>query len=450
MIRCTIRFFTFAFTLSLIHFIIYPAISQDEMPPEIDLAQPLTLEQCIQLALINSTNIRNARIDLVIAELRVKNARARYYPDVFLNGRYSFSDDIDFGFERENYDAGLNAQYTLWDNGQREASFSQAKESRNATTSRNEQIKQNLIFQVTQAYYSILEAQELFKVSGEFLARSQENTARTEAFVEAGILIPADVATSQVREANDELSQLNNQNALEISMATLPRLMGLDPVRNPLITVAEDADYQRYRETGNIEILEILIEEAIQRSLENRPEFPEIQARIKQLEWDLTLAKLNRWPRLNARYDFDVNLDDYLRERENFKDFRSWSVTATMDFPIFDGGVTKRRVQEAELVLEQTREDASDLERSVALEVRQTYLNLRRAERAMQISVTQVRNAQLSLDVIRGRFEQELAILLELLDAQTEFAQALTNQVRAFYDYKITQTALLRAMGELQ
>jgi len=420
------------------------------MPPEIDLAQPLTLEQCIQLALINSTNIRNARIDLVIAELRVKNARARYYPDVFLNGRYSFSDDIDFGFERENYDAGLNAQYTLWDNGQREASFSQAKESRNATTSRNEQIKQNLIFQVTQAYYNILEAQELFKVSGEFLARSQENTARTEAFVEAGILIPADVATSQVREANDELSQLNNQNALEISMATLPRLMGLDPVRNPLITVAEDADYQRYRETGNIEILETLIEEAIQRSLENRPEFPEIQARIKQLEWDLTLAKLNRWPRLNARYDFDVNLDDYLRERENFKDFRSWSVTATMDFPIFDGGVTKRRVQEAELVLEQTREDASDLERSVALEVRQTYLNLRRAERAMQISVTQVRNAQLSLDVIRGRFEQELAILLELLDAQTEFAQSLTNQVQAFYDYKITQTALLRAMGELQ
>jgi len=121
-----------------------------------------------------------------------------------------------------------------------------------------------------------------------------------------------------------------------------------------------------------------------------------------------------------------------------------------MNFPIFDGGVTKRRVQEAELVLEQTREDASDLERSVALEVRQTYLNLRRAERAMQISVTQVRNAQLSLDVIRGRFEQELAILLELLDAQTEFAQALTNQVQAFYDYKITQTALLRAMGELQ
>ena len=98
--------------------------------------------------------------------------------------------------------------------------------------------------------------------------------------------------------------------------------------------------------------------------------------------------------------------------------------------------MTKRRVQEAELSLEQTREDASDLERSIALDVRQAYLNLRRAERAVEISNTQVRNAELSLQVIQGRFEQELSILLELLDAQTGFAQALTNQVRAFYDYK--------------
>jgi outer membrane protein TolC len=68
----------------------------------------------------------------------------------------------------------------------------------------------------------------------------------------------------------------------------------------------------------------------------------------------------------------------------------------------------------------------------------------------LEITNTQVRNAQLSLEVTRGRYEQELAILLELLDAQTEFAGVLTNQVRAFYDYKVAQAALQRAMGILQ
>ena len=415
---------------------------------EIDLAQPLTLEQCIQLAVENSTNMRNARINLAIDGLRVKDARARYYPDIFVDGRYNFSDALDFGFERENYDLGVSAQYTLWDNGQREANFSQAKEQRNATISRNEQTKHNLIFQVTQAYYDVLKAQELVKVDLEILDRSRENTDRVRAFVEAGIQIEADVATAQVREANDELSLLNDQNALEIAMATLPRIMGLDPAT--LITVAEDTDYQLYSQKGQIEVMVLSVEEAIQRAFETRPEFEELQSTIKRLEWNLTLARLDRWPELNASYNYGVNLDDYLHERENFADFRSWEVRTTLNFPIFDGGITKRRVQEAELSLERVREDASDLERSIALEVRQAYLNLRRAERAVEISNTQVRNAELSLQVIQGRFEQELSILLELLNAQTEFAQALTNQVRAFYDYKVAQVALQRAMGVIQ
>ena len=234
----------------------FTAIAQEEQ--EIDLTQPLTLEQCIQLAIENSTDMRNARINLAIDGLRVKDARARYYPDIFLNGRYDFSDALDFGFERENYDLGVGGQYTLWDNGQREANFSQAKDRRNATLNRNEQTKQSLIFQVTQAYYNVLKAQELVKVDREILERSRENTNRVRAFVEAGIQIEADVATAQVTEANDELSLLNDQNALEIAMATLPRIMGLDPAT--LITVAEDTDYELYRDKGQIEVLVVSVE----------------------------------------------------------------------------------------------------------------------------------------------------------------------------------------------
>ena len=42
------------------------------------------------------------------------------------------------------------------------------------------------------------------------------------------------------------------------------------------------------------------------------------------------------------------------------------------------------------------------------------------------------------------------AILLEVLDAQTSYAQSLTNQVNAFYDYKIALARLQDAMGVLQ
>lgn len=437
----------FVLILTVLQFVIVFNV-WGQVPVEIDLSQPLTLEQCIQLGLEKATSMRNARLSLAIQELRIKNARADYFPRFTSSGRYDFSDRLDFGFEPENYDLGLTGQYTLWDNGQREVSHAQAKEGLIVTTNRNEGIKQNLILQITQAYYDVLKDTELVKVSEDVLARSKENTAQTVALKEAGILIPADVATARVREDNSALSLLNNQNSLQISQATLPRIMGLDP--GILINVTEDESFKTYLERGTIEKIEITVEEAIQIALENRPEFKETEAQIKQQEWSLTLSKLQRWPRLSANANYNVNLDNYLRDRQNFSDYRSWGVGASLNFTLFDGGVLGNRVKEQNMQLEQSRENASDLERSVALGVRQSYLNLKRSETAVEISNTQVANAKLSLDVIEGRYKVGKAILLEVLDAQTSYAQALTNQVNAFYDYIIAKARLQDAMGVLQ
>lgn len=413
----------------------------------LDFSKPFNLEQCIKIALERSSDMRNARLEFAIQDLRVKNARAQFLPEVSLGSRYEISDKVDFGFKRANYDLDITGRYTLWDNGQRRANYLQAKERRKSTENQNERIKQGLIFQITQSYYDVLKTQELVKVSKEILARSQENTAATKVHVQVGNLIPADIATSQVREANDELSLLSNENALKIAKATLPRLMGLKPGAE--IILAEDTDYSEYLDRGEIKVTDMAVEEAIELAYENRPEFKELSSLLVQLEADMKLAKLGRLPQLDADLNYAVNLDDYLHEREDFSQFRSWDFTTRLNFPLFDGGVTKRRIQEVELLLDQTREDAKDLERSIALEVRQAYLNLQRAERALDISGTQVRNAESSLEVIQGRFQQELAFLLELLDAQTEYAQALTNQVRSFYDYKIARSALQRAIGTL-
>ena len=432
----------------IVQFAVIFCVSAQQPTGEVDLSQPLTLEQCIQIGLEKSTSMRNARLNLAIQELRVKTARADYFPRIFSNGNYDFSDRIDFGFEPENYNLGLGAQYTIWDNGQREGGFAQAKESLTATVSRNEGIKQSLILQITEAYYDVLQFQALVEVSEQNLARSQEDTQRTKSFVEAGSLIPADIATAELREGNNRLTLLQNQNSLQVAQARLPRLLGLDP--GVLITVTEDESFQLYQQRGTIERIEIPVEEAIQTALDNRPEFQETQAQLKSQEWSLTLAKLQRWPRLNADVDYNVNLDDYLRERENFSDFRNWSAGVSLNFTLFDGGILGNRVKELTMQLEQARENASDLERSVALEVRQSYLNLKRSEESVDISKTQVINAQLSLEVIQGRFDVDKAILLELLDAQTSYAQALTNEVNTFYDYKIAQTRLQDAMGVLQ
>ena len=407
-----------------------------------DLSQPLTIRQCIAIAKKNSSDIKNAQISEQIEELRVKNAQALYYPDLLLNGGYSASKQIDFGFERNNYSFGVTGRYTIWDHGQRNIGLLQARENKNLVGIQNDQVRQNLVFQVTQAYYEVLKAQELVKVDRQNLDRSRENRERVEAYVEAGIQIEADIATAQVREANSELALLNDQNQLDIALANLPRIMGLNPATR--IRVIENQEPK-----NEVEIVDISLDEAINHAIKVRPEFMVGKSNIKQTEYALRLTKLNRYPKLNAQYNHDFNLDDYFDDSEDLGHLRYWRFAATLDFPIFDGGVTKRRVDELELQLDRTREDLEDLKRSVALEVQQAYLNLIRAAKSVEISGAQVRDARLSLNVIRERFIQELAILIELLDAQTVFASALTSQVRIFYDYQIARASLQKVLGDL-
>ncbi|MFC1717464.1 TolC family protein [Candidatus Poribacteria bacterium] len=410
---------------------------------EIDVSKPLTLDQCIEIALKQSSNIRIANLNLTSAKLDVDDARANYWPEVDVSAQYRFSDRIDFGWDRQNYDAQIAAGYTIWDHGRREIGLAQAKADQLGVQSDYSRTKQDLIFSITAAYYDLLEAGKLIDVNEKLVEISRGNVEKATAFQETGRGIPADVAAARVQQANDELGLVNAQNNLELARADLASRMGLNPII-PIEVVDTD-------ETAMIpETTEVSLEDSMAKAIQNRPELIRLRVRATSLEWSLRLARLDRWPIISAQYDYNVLLDDYLRDRDNFKTYRNWSAAVTFSFPIFDGGASIRREQNAEIAVQQIEEDISDSERAVMLDVEQAYLDLERAAKSLDIAGKQVKDATESLNVMLGRYEQDMVIFLEVLDVQARYAQALINEIRAFYDYKIAEKSMLRAMGALR
>jgi len=410
-----------------------------------DLTKPLSLDDCIAIGLRNASSIKTAELDVFLSDLRVKDAQSAYLPRITTQGRYSFDDRVDFGFKRENYNLDLTADYLLWDQGRRKIALDQQRYDREASASRFERNKQELVFRIVQAYYRLLEAQKLLALDDELLASSRNNAARVRAQFELEKAIEADVAAAEVRVANDELNRLNDENAVILARANLPTVMGLDP--STPIEIEDDPTFERYRETGKIERYERSLEETIALALQQRPEVRESALSLRVLELSRKQSQLDRYPKISAQANFSARLDDYLAQRDDFGKYRSWSAAAVVTFPLFDGGESKRALERADLQLERLRLQDAELRRTIALEVRQAYLNLIEAEKRLDISAAQVRNARLSLDVTAARFEEELAFLLELLEAQAQYGQATTNQIRAFYDYKIAQRALQNAIG---
>lgn len=423
----------------------------EDMPVDIetpDLSEPLTLEQCIEIALKRASEIRTAQLDLKLEDMNVSDARSAYLPQISTDGRYQFSENVDFGWEKENYDASVSARYVIWDHGQREGSLAQAKARREAEYSRYDRTGQSLIFNVINGYYSVLEAEKLIAVDEQLLDQSKQNVEKIKALVEVGIAIESDIATARVQQASDELAVIDDLSNLELAKANLAASMGLDP--DVSLSLVDAPDYEIYMQTGVIEMEEISIEDAVSQALANRPEMAELKSNQAALEWALTLAMLERWPKITADFGYDVMLDDYLRERNALKNHKSWDVSASVSYPIFDGGRSRRTVQRAEIAMEKMNESTSELQRSIALEIHQAYFSLERTRKSLDITSVQIEDARMSLDVSQGRYEQQMIILLELLDSQTRYARSLTNQVKAFYDYKVAKRTLERAMGVLQ
>ena len=425
-----------------------PPASMPAEKEKVDLSQPLTLKQCIEIAQNHASEMRTGQLDLVLEDMNVKDRLSQYLPQIDTNGSYQFSDDIDFGWEKENYAASVTARYTIWDNGQREGTVAQAKARRDAQYSQYDRTGQNLIFDVINAYYGLLEAEELIAVDEQSLEQSRQNVEKIQAFVQVGIAIEADVATARVQQANDELAVINDRNNVDLAKANLAIVMGINPDES--INVVGEPDYEKYKETGVIEAEEISIDDATSQALTHRTEMAELKANKVSLEWALTLARLEKWPQITADCDYSFQLDDYLRERDALKNHKSWDVSARVTYPIFDGGRTSRSVERAEIAIQQFEEGESEQERSITLDVYQAYLSFERVRKSLDITSVQVEDAKMSLDVAQGRYEQQMIILLELLDAQARYAQALTNQVKAFYDYKVAAASLQKAMGILQ
>jgi outer membrane protein TolC len=119
----------------------------------------------------------------------------------------------------------------------------------------------------------------------------------------------------------------------------------------------------------------------------------------------------------------------------------------SLQWSIFDSGLTPGRVQEAGANLLGARARLRQTEQTVASEVTQAYLNVQTAAQKVVQAKAEVDNAENSLNLAMGRYRSGVAAYIEVTDAETALLTARTNQVNSLYGLSIARAALQRALG---
>jgi outer membrane protein len=418
---------------------------------------PLTLGEAMLLALKENPGLKAAGLSLETAEAEVARARARFLPQVNFGESYNFSDNPSQVFMSKlnqrrftsqdflldnlnnpkaygNFRAGLSVDQPLFQAGQAYLGYRQARDRRRMAGAQVLGARQQLLFQVTQAYFGLQLAKASLGVVQEARNTAAAHLKIAEARLRAGTVVRADVLAAQVHLARLTQEELTAVSQVKIAQSALDTVVGRPGVgARPLAPPPQEPAPP----PGKLEELNRLAQE-------KRPDLKRLKLAARVAQQEYQKARLHYLPRVRVVAEYDVD------QRRLFgSGADSYTVLALLNFNLFNGLADLAKVRESRAQQAQAQELKRELEDRIRHQVTESVLNLKTAHARLQVARKAVAQAREGLRLIRLRYEEGLTILVDLLSAEDAAKDAALSQVAALFDTHLAQAGLDLALGTL-
>lgn len=411
-----------------------------------------TLEQCVAEALQSSPDARAASYRLEAANAMIAQARSAYLPRLSLGGQYARTDNppqafmmalnqrnlamTDPSFDPNNPDdtqnirLSLSARYRVY-SGQRGQRVRMSELGHDAAEDQLWAIRNDLVYQVTRGYYSILQAAALTEVQDRNVASLEESLRVAGERFAAGSAIKTDVLNLEVNLAQAREDRIRAKNGVRLAVAALNTVIGRELVSPSSLPDAPQGEVAPPPQAPDPALVD------------NRPELRAATALHEMKRAEYVAAKRELLPTVNAfgTYDFD---SEELSDMEE-----SYMIGVGAEWEWFAGFQKRNAIREAKARCLAAGEDTQKARNELLFDLTQSHLRSTEAWERLDVTRKSVESAEEALRITTGRYEEGAADITELLTAQVGLTTIGTRHVAAHYDYLIALANLARAKGEL-
>jgi outer membrane protein len=400
----------------------------------VNAQETLSLDDALRLALQNNGLARAALAETDAADARLAAARANLYPSIDLSSsttrtRIEGGGAIADTTQRQN---GFGLEWLLLDNGQRELRIRQSSRTAEATRQNTRETLRRVLFQTARAYYEVLRRKELLQVADTAVRRAETLLEVAKAQAEVGAAPQKDVLQAEADLANARVQQIQARNALRLAETDLKRLIGWE-AQKPLPELTAP-------DTPLTPDPALSVEQLWQRARLRRPDLRDAELRLQISRLGLDAARLNSLLRLQ------ISARGFREYEPNSRTQGSLSIVAS--YPLFDGGLTRASLREAEASLQSAQFRLQQAERDAYAEVESALLSIREAFERLEASKIAVAAAQRNFDAAQESLREGVGTIVEVLTAQLALITAETNLVQATYDAAVAELQLRVATGE--
>jgi outer membrane protein TolC len=247
----------------------------------------------------------------------------------------------------------------------------------------------------------------------------------------AGVNARIDVLRSQVELQVQQQRLRSLQADLEKQKLNLGRLIGLPP--GQAFNMTDTAPY------APLEGLDLA--QALERAYKNRSDLQASQAQVEAAEHTRRAAISEHLPSLGVSADYGVIGVAPDNSHGTF------TLTADLHVPIFDGGRIQGEVDQASAALDQRKAELADLRGQIDYQVRSAFVDLQAAIDQVRVSRSSVDLAAETLSQARDRFSAGVADTIETVQAEESVAASNEDYISSLYSYNLAKVTLARAMG---
>ena len=411
----------------------------------------LTLDQAIEIALSDNPTIQVAEQTIELKKISNKETALGLLPEASLSGAYTRTIKkqtmvMDMpGVGTQRFKVGIPNQYqggvtvslpifapTLY------KSMKLTKTDVALAVEQARASKQDLINQVTKAFYQTLLAQDSYAVLQKAFAQSEENFRIVNAKYEQGRVSEFDKISAEVQMRNMQPSVISARNGVDLSKLQLLVLMNIDPETE----IELEGSLNDYEEDVFAGVLT-----ADTNSLKSNSTLAQLDMNVKMLQQSLSINKQSFAPivALQFNYMYTCMANDF-----KFKEYE-WNpysnVSLSVSIPLFKysniSALKKTNLQISQLM---TNRDYTA--RQLAMQ-QQSYLNSMAAS-AEQVSSNKeaIVQAQKGRDIAEKLYEVGRGTVLELNSAEVALTQAKLTYTQAIFDYLSAKADLDKLQGK--
>ena len=404
-------------------------------------AKPLTLEEAEAIGLRNNPQISVGKLKALQSQEFVREARSALLPTANLSATAVDSREgsrIAAGYLNNptiypRAAAGASVSQLITDFGRSTSLLSSAKFQAKAEDENALATAQQIVLAVDEAFYNSLETKALLGVAKETVEARQLLVDQVQALTNAKLRSDLDLSFSNVDLSRAKLLFLEAQNNYEASLSTLSAILGYPDLQN-----FQPVEPQVKEVAPEVEATPL-----IRKALEQRPEVLGMESEVLSSEKFGKAEHDLWWPTVSA-----AGVVGIAPVRDNHIDNWYGAVGVNVNIPVFNGFLFNARAKVADLQTEVQRKRLQELQNSIARDVRNGWLDSKKAFARLTVTRELRQQASLALELAQARYKLGLSSIVEFSQAELQKTDAELQDTDAHYQYLITQIVLAYEMGE--